>query len=484
MSVDRRAVDAVEAAVDHARKKLLRQLGLREALLATAVALIGPTLLLLFGTERFPTALLWAFTLGGAAWAVSRIRSEAPSGYAAAQELDERGRAHDQISTAYYFREESAPEAARQRELALGALPGDAASMFPLEWPRTGWFATGILLFGLILLVLRISVMPTLSFKPPLAPLLFPSLTKMETEDLLDQEIVREDPEETAEITDSAQQAEPTETAERPEPLEIPMEAEGEAPAADDAAFEMPEVEGLSLGEDFGDELTPEGVQSGEAEGEAAEQGEETENGEAGEPDESGDWSEESNNLLDRLKDAFENMMESLSMDPPEGQQGEPQSGEGEQSSESQSEGGEQAQADAPGDQASGAEMEGGEQAEGAPEQTAQGQGASDSEQGGQQGESASASGSAEGSKEIEEAMEREAALDALEEFFQERSEQVAGEITIETSEAEQNVVTPYRETASQHADQGGAVTRDEIPLAYQRFIENYFRNLREQEPQ
>ena len=279
MSVDRRAVDAVETAVDQARQKLLRQLGLREALLAAAIALTGPTLLLLFGTDRFPTILVWAFVLCGAAWAVARIRSEAPSGYGAAQELDERGRAHDQISTAYYFREEAAPEAERQRELAIRALPGDAASMFPLEWPRSGWFATGVFLIGLILLVLRISVMPTLSFKPPLAPLLFPSLTRMETEDLLDQEIVREEAEETAEITDSAQPAEPTETAERPEPLEIPMEAEAEAPAADDAAFEMPEVEGLSLGEDFGDELTPEGMQSGESEGEAAEQGEETEKG-------------------------------------------------------------------------------------------------------------------------------------------------------------------------------------------------------------
>jgi len=29
------------------------------------------------------------------------------------------------------------------------------------------------------------------------------------------------------------------------------------------------------------------------------------------------------------------------------------------------------------------------------------------------------------------------------------------------------------------HADRGGVVSRDEIPLAYQRYIENYFRNLR-----
>lgn len=482
MSADRRSADAVAAAVDQARRRLLRQLGLRETAAAAAVALTGPALLLLFGTDRFPVALVWLFIAAGAGWALYRMRSEAPSGYRAAQAIDERSHTHDQISTAYFFREHPAPEAARQRELAVQSISGDAAALFPLEWPKTGWAATVVLAAALALLLLRISVMPTLSFKPPLAPLLFPSLTRIEPDELLEEDVARAEVEEAAALQDSAREvAEPTETAERPDAMEVPVEAEGEAPAADDAAFEMPEVEGLSMGEELGDELSE--STPGQTEGEAAEQGEETAEGDISQPDESGDWSEESNNLLDRLKEAFENMMESLNMDQPEGSQGEQQPGEGEQASESQTESGEQAQADAPGDQASGAEMEGGEQAEGAPEQTAQGQGQSDSEQGGQQGESASASGSAEGSKEIEEALQREAAMDALEEFFQERAEEVAGEITVETAEADQTVVTPFVDTAGRRSDQGGAVTRDEIPLAYQRFIENYFRNLREQQP-
>ena len=482
MSADRRAVDAVEAAVDQARQRLLRQLGLREALLALTIALAGPVLLLLFGTSYFPSVLLALFVAGGAAWAVYRLRAETPSPYRAAQALDERWSAQDQISTAYFFREHPAPEAARQRQLAVRAVNGDVGAAFPMEWPRTGWAAAGALVLTLALFAARVSVMPQLSFEPPLAPLLFPALAQLDEDLLEESQVERAEAEDAAQANEAFERAEATETAERPEPLEVPFEPEADSLAAESAAFEMPEVEGLTIPEELGDELAGSDQQA--SEGEAAEQGESTESASAEKPEGGSDWSEDSNNLLDRLQEAFKDMMESMNMDPPESQQGEQQAGQGEQSSQEPSDSGEQAQADSPGDQASDAEMEGGEPTDAETEQTAQGQGSSDSEQGGQQGESASASGSAEGSKEIDdEQAQREAAMNTLEEFFQERAEQVKGEITVETSEAEQSVATPYRNAAAgAHTDRGGAVTRDEIPLAYQRFIENYFRNIRKQE--
>ncbi len=464
----------MQTAVDQARKRLLAQLGLRDALLAAAVALAGPALLLILGTDRFPSLLLWVFVAAGVGWALYHWRSDQPSGYSAAQLLDQRWGAQDQIATAYFFRDRLDPQASRQRELAAGSVGGDVGEALPLEWPRVGWAAAALLAATVLLLAVRLSVMPTLSFQPGLAPLLFPSLTHSEPQMLEREELPREEGEEAARLSDAAEEADRTPPgeppAQPPDATEIPL-------AIDAQAFEMPEVEGLSLG----DELTPDASLD---EGPAAGEGAEPESGEAAAPDPSSDWSEESNNLLDRLKDAFENMIESMSLDSPQGSEGEPQSGEGEQEGEASSESGEQAQSDAPGNQASSAEMEGGEQAEGAPEEAAPGQDAGDSEEGGQPGESASASGSAEGSKEIADEAEREAALDALEEFFQERNEEVRGEITVETSEAEQSAVTPYQDVAGSHADRGGAVTRDEIPLVYQRFIQSYFRNLREQEPQ
>jgi hypothetical protein len=124
--------------------------------------------------------------------------------------------------------------------------------------------------------------------------------------------------------------------------------------------------------------------------------------------------------------------------------------------------------------------MEGGEPGQGEPQQTAQGQGSSNTNEAGNQGEAASASGSAEGSKELaEHAAEQQAAMDALEEFYLKRADEIQGEIMVETTETEQTAQTPYRNVAGRHADRGGAVNRDEIPLAYQRYIENYFRNLR-----
>ena len=478
------AAGPIGSLVQAARRRLQTQNGVRDALWAAAIALAGPALLFALGVDAFPAFLLWVFLLGGLAWGYVHWRGSTPNEYRVAQLLDERAGAEDQISTAWYFsnaadvKPESAP---LQRELAQRAAGYvDVSSAFPFAWPKATWAAAGMLALSLGLLGLRVALQPRLDLKPPLAPMLFPSLARSAEQpvETLEDPLRKGSEEEPFALDRQGETEEPQPEQEpKNEALQVPV---GQEQAAD--AFEMPEVEGLSAGEEIGDEMSAEAQGEGQQgdESAASEKGAETGNEQASnENDAAGDWSEESNNLLDRLKDAFKNMMDNMGMEPPQtaqGEQGQEQQGEGEQSSESQQG---QAQAEA-GAQASDAEMEGGEPGEGEPQQTAQGQGSSDTNEAGNQGEAASASGAAEGSKELAQQLaEQQAAMDALEEFYMQRAEEIEGEIMVETTETEQTAQTPYRDVAGRHADRGGAVSRDEIPLAYQRYIENYFRNLR-----
>ena len=481
---------SLESAVRQSRRRLLLLSGLRWACAAAAVTLAGLVLLLALGTDRFPSGLVWLFALGGVVWAGRRWYQTRPGEYAVAQALDQRWNARDQIATAWFFsnsQAEPTPAAVAQRDMALAAASGhEVKAAFPVEWPRAASFTAALLGLALLLLTARLAFQPTLSLAPPLTHVLFPALAE---------------PGAVAAQLDEPEAPAPPDAADDPQSLskkgeradrrDVPERQPAERPPMDAAApeqpgepFKMPEVEGLTIESEMGDDLA---FQSQEPASDGAEKGEgeqgPSESADSGK-DPAGDWSEKSRNLLDRLKEAFEEMMDSLGMEPPQSASGEQQQGgeaqQGEQSQQDAQPGGEQAGAEQASESGQ-AEMEGGEPGAGEPQQTAQGEGNQDSsEPGSQQGQSAAASGSAEGSKELAQRVaEQQAALDALEEFYMQRSDEIEGEIMVETSASEQTAQTPYQTSRQAHTDRGGAISRDEVPLAYQRYIETYFRNLR-----
>ena len=487
------SISAIDEAVAQGRKRLWTQLGARQLGLAATIGLAGPVVLLAVGAVYFPTAALWLFVLAGAACGYYLWRRARPGEYQVARVLDLRFATEDQISTAYYFGRSEAAEAAaieEQRTLALRALAGHSVDdALPWEAPRTAWWAAGMFALAAALLLARFALQPTLSLEPPLTSVLFPGLGESRQVQLVKEQ--QPDPDtgrdgEEAASLERQQLADARPPSERPTPPIAPV---GDEAGAGEEAFEMPEVEGLSLDSEAGDELSfdSEGAngEEGSREGSPDEKGSEIGGEEPGEePEPSGDWSEESNSLLERLKDAFEKMVENLSTESPESSESASQEpGEGAERSEA-SEAGEQAEANAAGEQATDAEMEGGEPGEGEPQQAAQGGGANDSEQGANEGQSSSASGTAEGDKQIaEEAARQEAELDALEEFYMQRADELTGEIMVETTVAEQQSArTPMRAVESGHADRGGLVSRDEVPAAYREFVETYFQKTRSKE--
>ena len=85
--------------------------------------------------------------------------------------------------------------------------------------------------------------------------------------------------------------------------------------------------------------------------------------------------------------------------------------------------------------------------------------------------------GREEGSKELREA-EQLAAMDKISELIGRRSQTLTGEVMVEVTSGKQQLRTAYSQQAAAHAEAGGEIHRDEIPLAYQSYVERYFQQV------
>ena len=468
----------VRSAVERGHRRVLGQLAFRDGLLAATVALVGPAVLLVAGTDYFPLALLWLFSAAGLALAANHWLRSRPAPYRVAQRIDLSWDSDDQISTAYHFLNQDAGshEWARlqRRHASEVADSGDLPAALPFKLPHIAYALFSVTLLIALLFLVRYGTQPTLSLKPPLPRLILQALLGDEPQEELFIEENQPRPagsDEAASSLDDEKDAEPGETAEI-DPLE-------QLPLAGDLGeeFAMPEVEGLSAEEEFGDELASD---DGLADEEGVEgQGETEGDDPADMADPSSEWNKESESLMDKLKEAFENMMSKLNME--EQSQGQPseqgRESESEQASDTPGKGQEAAGSETGSEEGSQSESEGG-QADAASDQISMEEGSSEASE--QQSETSIATaGTGEGSKELREAEQAEV-MGELSELYQQRAEEITGEFTIETESARQTAHTPYAPRQSGHLDRGSALSRDEIPLAYRAYIKEYFKQIRQ----
>lgn len=486
--------DPVMKAVERAHTRAVTQSTFREIALAGTIALLGPLLVAVFGTDWLPVGLIVVFAgvglmAGGYRWLRTR-----PSRYGVAQRIDSAWETDDQISTAYYFAQhpsEAGPLARVQREQAAPlAASGDLAVALPLEVPRSGYAFAAMLLLLLVLLGIRYGAQSSFSLQPPLIPIEAPSLYadaghELRREDTTE---VRNHGEEPSQSLRKESKLEKSPNTAEPDP--VPDVIEGETSTGDalgEGSSALPEVEGLSTDDEFGDELAGGSGEGGE-EQEDSESRDPSQQGSESDPDAEagsagqGAENEASNDLLSRLEDAFRNMLSSLSMDPPSGsdpadsseqQSGQPSPAEGAQS-------GQKTAAEAPDSGQSGADAESASgAAPEAPQELTQGDSGSESSAASPEGSSVSSAGSKDGSKELS-AAEQMQAMGELSELYQQRAEDMSGEVLIETEAVPQQLRTPYSPTAAGHRDPGGRVSRDEIPYAYRRYVQKYFETLRQ----
>ena len=479
----------VEALVDAGRLRVAAQVRHRECFLALAVVVFGVCALLFFGTRYVPFALL-PLAAGFGVWAaIQRWGTGVPDGYSIAQRIDAHEALADAFSTAYYFRTTGSASFAtgvadsQYRRASRAAEAIAPEGVFPGGAPGTQRVSLWLGVAATLLFGLRVAVQPQVSLEPPLAPLLAQALFGYEPERpsaafLAALEMRDEAGPGPSQDETRLPDVPPGETD--PIPEELPEERydgpldESEAP---------PEVEGLitlPL-----EELAADGLLEESQEGGPLDPGpDQDDSADAIPPDphEEG-WNQEAQSLLDKLKQAFENMLQTLDMASVESADSEAGSEQGSGTSEESPSAGDPADSgdtsESAGSEMADASMEGGEPgAESGETASASGNSGQNSDGEQSSGENASAAGTSDGSKEFEEAEQLEV-LGALEELYMERAERMRGDMTVETRLAEQSASVPYQQRATTHADRGGAVSRDEIPAAYRMYIQNYFEALR-----
>jgi hypothetical protein len=190
----------------------------------------------------------------------------------------------------------------------------------------------------------------------------------------------------------------------------------------------------------------------------------------------------ESSSLMSKLKDAFQNLLSKAK--PQQNQQGSSQQGKDQKSAqgkprEGSGQNGKDGQPRNGSQQGDAREGEDGQEAKNSENaQQGKGQGESDSEQPGKQ--PGSGIGSQDGDKAIRNA-EQLAAMGKISEILGKRSANITGDATVEVRATNQQLRTPYARKGAEHTQGGAEISRDEVPVALQPYVQQYFEQVRKQ---
>ncbi len=471
--------------VRRARRRILAAEGMRYAAYAASAALAAVIGLLLAGTGVLGwiwPVLLPAAALAGGIYVTWR---RGPSLYSAAQRVDRNLGLADTLSTALYFAGGGRATAEVRRaqweqaeRLAAGADPRRA---IPLRMPRALYATALLAVIAVSLFALRYGLDRRLDLRPPLARVLreklgYPAPSKSAQQA---RSAAPHDPRGPAEAGRQADDTARTGAAELdPAPdaaLDSPGVPEGGNPAgtgSPSAPLEAggnqgPQPEGLSVGADGSQPTSASQAPGGKA---AGKPGAQQASGDSG----------SSSGMLGKLRDAMSSLLNRMRQ--PGGQGGQPREGApGGRPNNQQASAG---QNGTPGRQPGDARQSGA--ADGQPGEDSQN--ARDGQPGspGESGEQAatrqpgSGIGRQDGNKDVKLA-EQLAAMGKISEIIGKRSANVSGEVTVEVRNANQQLRTPYVPSAARHAEAGGEIHRDEIPVALQAYVQQYFEELRKQ---
>jgi hypothetical protein len=483
-----------------ARRRVLTQLLLEQGSYALTAALAALVLLLLLGTQVLDWywPLMLALVMLGAG--LYRIRRRVPDTYEVAQQLDSRMGLHDALSTAVYFGQphEERPltpssliEAQRQFAEQT-AQATDPVAATPLSMPRQAWAAAGLIAICGTLLMVRYGFHGSLSLRQPLVDLPFNSLFGTPVEVAKAKLPPKQKlPEEFEGITVPPEGKEPGEDRQAaPEGEQFKIQTASDEAGAKSGEKGQSADEGEPQGQQAGEEAQKgEGKGSGEerTQSDQAGKGSSQQNAKApsqNDPNQqNSQQSGENSSLMDKMRDAMANMLARMKMSPQGGesskksmsnQQGAPQSA------------GAQKQAGQKGAQAPGkdskegqspSDQQGEQQGEGQSKMNAQGK-TSDGAGEKQQAEGKSGAGKQDGEKDIR-AAEQAAAMGKISELLGKRAKDMTGEVMVEVSSGKQRLKTDYVQRNTTHGDSGGEIHRDEVPVEYQQFVQEYFEQVR-----
>ena len=474
---------AVSRLLSKARRRHLAHLVLDQSTLALAIALAGAIVLLLAGTDILNWYWIALVSLASLGVGLYRLAKRVPSAYRLAQRIDRRLHLADALSTATYFADPNAPgdEAIRERqrqEAESVARSVDLRYSLPFNRPRFAWPVLALAAAAVGLFALRYAATGSLNLQPSLVKIAFdnfftpnPALAK------------NNKPRDSAKppLDPNAPDSPTTENEQPPDStVDTPDSPDATNPQAADNAKDAAKD-------------TPRSDPANDPSGQNADKGDKSQNGNQADQDnapqndsKSGNQknakqdskqgnSNENSSLMDKLKDAMANMLSKMkpsqSGNQPQqqnaqkdGQSGQPQkSGQKGQQAQKQS-----ADSDAQSDQSDTGDQK----------QSADAKGGEKSSDKSASQDSKSGIGSADGDKTAREA-EQLQAMGKISEILGKRAQNVTGEVMVEVGSSKQQLKTPWAQRQALHTEAGSEIHRDEVPLIYQQFVEQYFEQIR-----
>ncbi len=479
-----------------ARRRSLLDLVLDQSALALSIFMAGAILLLLTGTSLLEWYWIALISLAAAGAALYRFRGRVPTGYRLAQRIDYKLNLADALSTAKYFEGTQSSIAdsqiiARQRASAEEiARTIDPRAAVPFTRSRFLIPAAGLTLVAIGLFAVRYAVTGTMSLEPSLVRMAYDTF-------------FGSGPQQQAKhnIRKAANDKNPLD----PGNPDAPTTENDQVPEAPMQSFETPDVNNPAAPDQSksaakGQKTTPDDQQGdnsdeGEKGEKAADAAENNQNGKSGDKSQDAKQKDgkqdprnqkgnnENSSMLDKLKDAMANMLNKMKSNPPK---------EGQQSAQNSQ------------DTKSGSQEKGqksGQNQKGSQNESQDADAQSDQQQGDQSDKKQNANaksgdkaadktnspdaksgiGSSDGDKAAREA-EQQQAMGKITEIIGKRAQNVSGEVMVEVGSTKQQLKTPWAQKQATHVEAGSEIHRDEVPLMYQQFVQQYFDEVRKGE--
>jgi len=497
----------VESLVRHARKRFLLILAAEQFALGASVVCAGGALMLLAGTQILNWYWLLPLVAGGFVAGWLRFRRRALPPYQIAQLIDGRLGLHDTISTAWFLLRgvhhpaiptPAEPGSVVRTQLAQAeeiAAKADPAPAFPLTGQRT-WAVAGALAAVVVgLFGIRYFVDRSLDLKKALIPLpqLGNVLAAMEKR-LLSPGSEPGDHDQLASAADSQKaNSEQPDDPRLNEVLGVKNSDSSEAASNDQNAAQAPNTQKTetaggdkSQNQENGKQAngSPDSQQAGN--NQAAPTTPPPPGGQPQTGPQNGQQPQSSPGLLDKMKDAMSSLVSKMkpSSSPQSSQNPSRQPNNGDDEDKSPGSQGEQAQAKQQGasNQQTGQESNAqGEENSQTAERAQNAQGRNSDRSSDKNGNDAhSGVGRQDGAKELKEAQQQEA-MGKLAEIIGKRSANLTGEVLVEVPNGKQQLQTKYSQKVGRHADLGGEINRDEVPLIYQQYVREYMEQVHKQ---
>jgi hypothetical protein len=186
-----------------------------------------------------------------------------------------------------------------------------------------------------------------------------------------------------------------------------------------------------------------------------------------------------------KLKEAMQNLLSRMKQENQNGSE-QASSQDGKEQAKQQGKGGQKGGKQGSQQQGQGQESDGSEDGQAGDEaqmaQNPQGKGSGQSADESDSKQPGSGIGKQDGDKEAKLAEQLEA-MGKISQIIGKRSANVSGEITIEVQNTSQQLKTPYSASGAQHGEATGEIARDEVPVIYQSFVQQYFEHVRKQQP-